>query len=178
MFTKWYKSIQMARIALSIEKDMYAYDGTSYTYYGDNRASRSTYELSLGYALNRALEPARFENSGFPCVWFGSGTTPPTAEDYALECWLENVTCTPGTLQKTYRDNQGRFANTFMITNDGTEEITVSEVGIFAPASSTSNISLSTKYTMLERTVFAPVTIKPGASASVKYEIVVNYPTA
>lgn len=177
MFTKWYKLAHRSRILQNSISGFKAYDGTSFTYYGSNRSSRNLYEFALGYALERACPITTMINNGYPCVSFGSGTTEPTEEDYTLEAPLTSgVTFTPGTLQKSLTDEQDVMYNTFMITNTGTEDITVSEVGIFAKAAG-SDTKSTDYYTLLERTVFDPVTIPAGESVTVKYEIVVNYPT-
>lgn len=178
MFTKWYKQVHRARILQTTIKNFVAYDGSTFTYYGNNAASRKTSELALGDALNRAYTVSYMVSRGDACVSFGSGTTPPVEGDYKLESPLtDGVTFTPGTMQTNLTDEQDTISNTFMITNKGTEDITVSEVGIYAPASAGSNSSSTSQYTLMERTVFDPVTIPAGESATVKYEIVVTYPS-
>lgn len=178
MFTKWYKQVHRARILQTTIKNFLAYDGSTFTYYGNNAASRKTEELALGDALNRAYTVSYMVSRGTPCVSFGSGTTPPVEEDYKLESPItDTVTFTPGAMQTSLTDEQDIISNTFMITNNGTEDITVSEAGIYAPAAAGSNTSNTSKYILLERTVFDPVTIPAGESATVKYEIVVTYPS-
>lgn len=176
MFTKWYRMIQRGRIGYNSVYGIKNINGTTFTYYGSNQASRGIYELALGYALRYALLEERFTISGYPCVSFGSGLTTPTEEDYRLENFLTGVTYTVGSINETYGDTQDVFSNTFMITNKNAESITVSEAGIFAPAPYSSSGSSNVYYTMLNRIVFdTPVTIPAGESATVKYDIVVNY---
>lgn len=177
MFTKWYKCIQRDKMTYSSTSNFKSYNDTTFTHYGNNTSGNTNYELALQYALRTAETPDRFDTNGAPLVSFGSGRTEPTQEDYKLEQWLENITYAEGSIVKTLGDNQDIFSNTFMITNNGTETISVSEVGIFVPAVSGSGNTKTTHYTMLERTVFEPVYIAPGDSATIKYEIVVNYPT-
>ena len=176
MFTKWYKNILRARRNDKSIAGLKGFDGTTFTYYGNNRAQRCVYEIAIGRALAYAFLPDNFAGNGYPCVTFGSGTTPPTADDYTLESPLQNVTYSRSSVSVAETEEKDIYTNFFQITNNNEEAISVSEVGIVAPASSGSTTSINVVYTLIERTVFEPVTIAPGETATIQYEVVVTYP--
>jgi hypothetical protein len=101
-------------------------------------------------------------------TWFGSGTTPPTRDDFSLENIItEGVTIShPSAVSVTETDDYVEYSVTFGVT--ATETVTISEVGLFM-----------SNYVMVERTVLeTPITIPAGQSKQVTYTIRMNYPTA
>ena len=113
-------------------------------------------------------------NPSYPqgiCV--GSGTTPPTYEDYKLESMITSGIS--GTVKTTLDDNNDTVW-TLTITNSSSADITIGEVGYF-------NVGFygagnSTDYFMYERTVLdTPITIAAGGFGQVTYTIRFNYPT-
>ena len=174
MFTKWYKMIQRGLINYTSVTGMKNISGATFNYSVLGGHSNNVYDLALGYALRRALLEDNMPGSGYPCVSFGSGSTPPTEEDYRLS-FLQGVTYAAGSVSTKYGDSNDVIENTFMITNKNEEEITVSEAGIFVPVMYGNGGNKH--YTMVNRIVFDnPVTIQAGDSATVKYTVSVNYP--
>lgn len=148
------------------------------TYYGNSTVGRAVCEIGIGYVLGYVTAnelPSETSSGGYPYVMFGSGTTPPTANDYTLESPLQKVTYSKGTVVVTETDDKDTYMNCFNITNNNTEAISVSEVGIVVPCPYAGTTSVATKYMLIERTVFDPVTIAPGETATIRYEIVVNW---
>lgn len=99
---------------------------------------------------------------------FGSGTTPPTKDDYCLENDIgDSVTLSSqGSTSVTVTDDYVEYSATFGIT--AKETVAISEVGLFM-----------SNYVMVERTVLeTPITIPAGQSKQVTYTIRMNYPTA
>ena len=99
-------------------------------------------------------------------IFFGSGTTQPTEEDYGLESPLEKVHVisvpAPDRLTNYYQIN---------IKNSSDEEVTIKEVGVFDGFASNINGAntpvgenlANTNYIMLAREVLAePITIPAG----------------
>ena len=109
-------------------------------------------------------------------VIIGSGTTAPTINDYALESRITTPLSSSGTITTTYNDNSVTHTSVFTITNNHTEEITISEIGIF----NSSTAKSGEKYAyLLERTVLeTPITISSGGVGQVTYTITINLPTA
>lgn len=114
---------------------------------------------------------------------FGTGTTPPTVDDYCVSgSEITNLTFT-----KTVTYGAGTVTCTYVITNGNSDPVTIGEVALFTPGSFTlyynyssgSNKTTFYKTVMLERTVLdTPVTIPAGGIGQVTYTIRMNYPTA
>lgn len=110
-------------------------------------------------------------------VIFGTGTTPPTLDDYCMSGeTITAITWASNGLQSEITDNGLTIANGYTITNTGEEAITIGEIGLIAsPTGSTAEGN----YALLERTVLdAPITIEPGGVGQVTYTVRFNYPTA
>ena len=108
-------------------------------------------------------------------VSFGTGTTPATVSDYALESILGdnkiNVS-TPSSISFSRYDTYEEYTVTFGVTNKTAEAITISEVGLTSlPLKGTPNY-----YALVDRTVLdTPVTIPAGQSKQITYTIRFNY---
>lgn len=137
-------------------------------------ASTSYFSESNCYnvlALRTACTALVAGSSGTGVV-IGSGSTPPTTNDYCMENQITTVTGTVG-LTKSIGDNQDYASITALltITNTGSEDITINEIGL--------QIKTTGNWTYLvERTVLdAPVTIASGGVGQITYSIRMNYPT-
>lgn len=112
-------------------------------------------------------------------VVIGTGTTPPTADDYALSGDIISTFSASASVERFNDENGAGVTATYMITNTGTSDFTIGEIGLIANIShSTYSSSTNTLKALLERTVLdAPVTIPAGGIGQVVYTIRVNYPT-
>lgn len=109
----------------------------------------------------------------YPGVIFGTGTTPPTTDDYKLSGKIISTISAKATVTTT-KANDGNvytFMGVYEITNTGATAITIGEVALLGGMSSGS----ATKY-LVERTALdEPVTIPPGGVAQVTYAIRMNF---
>lgn len=122
-----------------------------------------------------------------PGIFFGSGNTPASEDDYTLENLITSgisVTASPSDYTGNYfydEDSNSEIGYlTYTITNTGSSSVTISEIGLFslfqtasgygvAPSSGSSNRS----YFLIERIVLdTPLVIAAGSSAVLRYEIV------
>lgn len=106
--------------------------------------------------------------TGYEGTRFGSGTTPPTGNDYRLENDIgESITvATPSAVSVTETDTYIEYSATFGVT--AKETVNISEVGLFMGS-----------FIMVERTVLdTPITIPAGQSKPITYAIRMNYPPA
>ena len=130
----------------------------------------------IGYAMRKALSgvPTNTGN-GNAGVVFGTGTTPPTVDDYTLENPLtDGVSFSASGVSKTLSDSKDKFFATYTITNTSNAEIAVSEIGVIGcVAYGTSSGALYP--TLMERTVIKPITIQPGSAGTVTFEISLEY---
>lgn len=107
-------------------------------------------------------------NACNPGIYFGSGITPPTVDDYTLEIPIAtglsivNVTASNMTLDgKRYS-----YCSTIELTNKVSAPITIAEVGLFGQG----NTGSSRKPVLFERTVLeTPVVINPGETKVLRY---------
>lgn len=171
MFTLWYDKILAHNVGYAsgqTELDFKDLNGdTRQYYYSTNLFSND----NTGNLMNTVMTGTYIGRG----LAFGSGTTPPTREDYYLSGeWIKTFTHTKTTT--TVKDPDGcTRTTTYTITNTGSEEFTIGEIALFAAAAFNSSTST---YFLAERTVLdKPVTIAPGAVGQVVYSIRMNYPT-
>lgn len=110
-------------------------------------------------------------------VWFGTGNTPPTFDDYKLSGTQVLGLAATKVLTLDEDDEGGGITGTYTLINNNASEVTISEVGLFAPIFTSAN-KIDT-YQMWERTVLDnPVTIPAGGVGKVTYTVRANWPTA
>lgn len=109
-------------------------------------------------------------------IYIGSGNTPPTENDYALETPITGglSASTPAVNRGADGDGNPYIAFTFTLTNSGATDKIVSEIGYFQYVSASYyNNSLGYQTAMmLDRTVLeTPLTVPANGTAAVKYEL-------
>jgi hypothetical protein len=172
MFTKnWYKVI--ARPATGATDIMFK--NTK----GNEVASASfsgNVNLSTegGYYNNPTMLNMQTSFSGRSGVVIGTGTTPPTIDDYRLAGdFIQTYTFNTSLTKQADADGVTVTA-LYTITNTGSKEFTIGEIGLFANpiANNASDMCLYDR-TVLE----TPITIPAGGIGQVTYTIRMNYPT-
>lgn len=115
----------------------------------------------------------RYLFSSYSGVKLGTGTTPPTIDDYTLSGSAISTTNLSSSCSwsASVDEDGATYTSVFTITNNKSNDITISEVGLF--------MSDGTNFPyMVERTVLdSPVTIPAGGVGQVTYTIRMNYPT-
>ena len=128
------------------------------------------------HGLGRVLY-SDFGVAGHYGIMFGTGTTPPTMNDYKLESPIID-----GTVYATdqnaptqgFETDKAKIYVSHEVKNQGTNPVTITEAGVFGCQSTASKTSF-----LLDRTVLdTPVTIPAGESRTITYAIVFEYPTA
>lgn len=110
-------------------------------------------------------------------VYFGSGTTPPTKDDYTLEVPITAGLIATGLQQRALLayDGNGKATaeGSYILKNTSEETITVNEIGYFANGHSNGTSS----YLILhERSVLdTPCVLEPGEAKMVTYRITFNH---
>lgn len=120
------------------------------------------------------------DNTSYGGVVFGTGTTPPTYDDYKLSGDLITGLTISKTESTDRSDTDASRTVIYTITNGGASDVTIGEVGLLAVGSqSPKETSYGYRYPMMvERTVLnSPVTIPAGGIGQVTYTIRMNYPT-
>ena len=143
-----------------------------------NSSYGESYAATLGFALSPTISTSN-NTSG---IQFGTGTTPPTFDDYKLSGSI--IAGLTGTLTKDcVNDEDGNFVITISatLTNTNSTDVTIGEIGYsrsFTGRGTTGN-SNAYAYILIDRTVLdTPVTIPAGGIGQVTYTIRMNYPTA
>ena len=175
MITKnWYKTIatlMFCERGASWDVGILGTGGVSSAQYFYNNAS-----FSYAYNLVEALQKidTDYEGSG---VRFGTGNTPVTLDDYKLSGDIITTLSGAYSISKG-ADAAGAYITAlYTLTNTGSSDVTVSEVGTFVHINKTN--SSTHAYPMIDRTVLdTPVTIPAGGIGQVVYTITFNYPTA
>ena len=112
---------------------------------------------------------------------FGDGSGTPSINDYTIfgNC-ITGFTFSK-TLEYTYDENGPGLTVCFTITNNNSESITISEIGLVDTARWQTTSSSSNKfygYTLMEHSVLeTPITIPAGGVGQVTYTARMNYPT-
>jgi hypothetical protein len=182
MFTKnWYKCIA--------GNMLYNYDSTYINFKNINGADKKLrasnydvfrlgYNTTSGYTIPSlySLAKSLTSNSG---VVLGSGTTPPTMDDYTLSGEVfTNFTFTAD-VKKEIDEDGVTFTANYTITNTGDSDFTIGEIGLLSTLSESTGSGYAENKGLLERTVLdAPVTIPSGGIGQLTYTVRVNYPTA
>lgn len=179
MFVRnWYKLLAatMTDQSLSIKN----YDGTSKSTsalsqvlisYGANATSSS----ASGYRSPQMARVVTTQKPSYGGVAFGTGSTLPTMDDIALSGSVITTLTASVSVTKSSSDDGATVTAVYTLVNTGTDDITVSEVAMFAPVTYVG----SGACVMVERTVLDnPVTI-PGNSGvgQVTYTVHFAYPT-
>lgn len=141
--------------------------------------NQNPYAISLQYGQTLIPTSSTSLSSNYNGLMFGSGSAEPTMDDYTIEA----VTGLNITYVKTYEavDDSGSSTVVYTVSNTNSEEVTISEVGLFSrlyARSSATATGVSTYGTfLLERTVLdEPVTIPAGGVAQITYTISMTIP--
>ena len=125
---------------------------------------------------NPKLRALRTSYDGYAGAIIGTGTTPPTKEDYKLSGDVISTFAYTSALTITPDDDGFTISTVYTITNTSDSPFTIGEIGLMA---GTANSSGASKKYLLERTVLdEPLTIEAGGVGQLTYNIRVNYPTA
>lgn len=174
MFLKnWYNALGQAMSAANATTTYVNTSGSEFTQNNSidvNVVKIGDYSDTSNYSPS--MRNVRTTISSYTGVIFGSGTTPPTIDDYKLSGDI--ITTISAAVNHTFTtdDDGSCYQCLYTITNTGTSEITIGEVALFAGAASSSS-----KKFLVERTVLdSPVTIPAGGIGQVTYAIRLNYP--
>ena len=121
-------------------------------------------------------------STGHYGVVFGNGTEPESINNYTMSGDLfVNYTSSATTVYDANDEGNTRSI-TYTLTNNGTEDFTISEIGLFGYAYITNRSSDSKNYRydiLIERTLLeTPITIPAnGGVGQVTYTLRMNYPT-
>lgn len=145
--------------------------GASSTYTLDMR--NFSFDSDIGYYMNRAWcrdFPTLTAANTYCGVFFGSGSTPATKNDYKLESPITSglTIANPSVPSISYSEN-GKYEvmGVYSVTNTTDAEINIWEIGIVT--------QLGDWNVLMERTVFTePITIAPGEIKLVTYKLTFN----
>lgn len=147
---------------------------------GANTTAGSTinpsFNLSVegGYYSNPTMLFMRTSFSDRSGVVIGTGTTPPTLDDYTLSGNIITGYAYNVAITKEIDEEGTTLKAVYTITNNNAEDITIGEIGLIA-----SPINNNKTYMcLMERTVLeSPVTIPPGGVGQITYIVKMVYPT-
>lgn len=134
--------------------------------------------VRIGYSYEgysyASLFKVRTSYTGNGGVIFGTGTTPPTIDDYKLESEIISTISGSASVTPTFDDTGMTLTAIYALTNTGSADITIGEIGLIASGMSSQDWYLKM---LLERTVLdTPLTIPAGDIGKVTYTIRINYP--
>lgn len=161
--------------------------GKDATYYRPNDKSvsssytpmliRELYDTIGFYGMSKALATAK--QAGRAII--GTGTTPPTFDDYGLSgSIITTISSSVASTSKTVEEDGITISTTWSITNTSDEAITIGEIAFWGGYNGSSNANSSSASKMcIERTVLEePLTIEAGGVGQLTYTIRLKYPTA
>lgn len=135
---------------------------------------------AYNYSFNSTSTVNAFFHNFYNCVTnytagvvFGNGNTQPTESDYRLSGTLHNnISASSNVVYKT-EGNKLSMEGVFTITNNGTEDMIVSECGYVGSVKQSSSLG---DYMLLDRTLLEePITIPAGGVGQVTYTITFNF---
>lgn len=182
MFTmNWYKGLTaflMSNTASNVQAQTFtAYNGTSYK---PKTTSYFCAPMFGGYKTDGAAARVTtcyksYTGSSSGGVMFGDGNTAPTLNDYKLSGNLLTTFDYTASAVMSVDANGVTLKTTYTLTNTGSADMTVSEIGLFG-----ATLNSVTYYSILvERTVLdEPITIPPSGVGTVIYTIRFNFPAA
>lgn len=115
-------------------------------------------------------------NATNPGFHFGTGTATPTENDYKLETDITSGVSIILNSSARYYSPKPHMTFTFTITNTGSSNITISEVGMVTNSiyccTSSSATSASSNNILIDRTLLdTPLTIAPSSTAALEYTV-------
>lgn len=139
---------------------------------GNGDALRFGYKTQTYYVPSMYYMATQYGN--YAGVIIGTGTTPPTVDDYALSGDMITTYSHSATVTRTDDANGSTFTGVYTITNTGESEFAIGEIALMAGMGN--GLDKSHK-ALIERTVLEhPITIAPGGIGQVTYTIRMNYP--
>lgn len=176
MFTKnWYKAMG-ARITNKVDSYKSLTGATKtmnnpYLAYYDELVSSPTGNASALPNMHRVLASA----DSYGGVILGTGTTPPTKDDYCLSGEIITGFAVSAGFNNLIDDNGCTIEAIYTLTNTSGADFTVGEIGLIANPSGTS--SAKADKALYERTVIEPpITVPAGGVGVINYKIRMNYP--
>lgn len=166
----------------------YPYRLSLYDTYGTERGHNSSYKIDLqysvygdiGYWLTRAKcttfpEGEKSSNTGTGGVFFGSGSTPASKDDFRLESPITSGLSIVNQDDLTVTNIDGgkyEISAQYIVTNNTEAEINIYEIGVVSACGSETNKFYPF---LMERTVLSvPIVIAPGEVKVVTYKITFN----
>ena len=108
-------------------------------------------------------------------VVIGDGTAEPSADDYKMSGSLVTKFTSTATVTKEDSADGCVLTALYTITNTGSEDITISEIGLTACGNG--NPHVASDMALIERTLLeTPVTIPPSGVGQITYTIEVKHP--
>lgn len=147
-------------------------DYNAYTYYYSNRRPFSTTDISVRTSYSGSV--------GYINVVVGSGTTPVSPDDYALESLISTVSMQSGTAIVNYivdTDAKSITAKNNIkvaVKNTSSESITISELGILHTVYTGSSTSNTASMLVYREVLDTPVTIAAGEFSTFQINIEVT----
>ena len=170
MVTKnWYTVFKAQMAQTTILNGLRDTSGTTYN---------AGYGTSTSYIYLDTIVPKAGNlnwSRGSTGVVLGSGSTPPTMDDYTLEEMIESGLS--GSVTNTAVDENNNVTKTYTITNTSDKDIIIAEIGIHGWAytqQNKSSIAILIDRTLLEQ----PITIPAGGVGIVTYTLGMNIPEA
>lgn len=178
MFTKNYMNLKRTR-ELGVVYSIVPVFGTTYPLSttecvpGEGILCAMRYAKCQGFATESVSD-----DTDYIGLWFGSGATPATADDYCLESPItEGLTIVNnGRIETSDGESTWTFTASYFVTNTTETTISIYEMGLVCL---TRCHQYSYKYyfqTLMERTVLSePIVIEPGETKNISYSITFNH---
>lgn len=193
MFTKNFEAVMRNTFLYSGSTEFTDWGGTVFTEKVATSIANNSVILNRYCALGKCMSkisssmPSTTGTTAVGGVYgilFGTGATPPTEEDYALESLIANngsqrisATSAGGVIVGQTADNTYVAYADYVLQNKTSADITITEVGIVGEVCSkfTSTSSYDFRHVLLERTVLdTPMVIPAGGSKMFTYKVTFN----
>lgn len=180
MFTRNYFKYKQMMFTCTNVSGFVCYDGVTRIgqvekAYRDDLASSYTRVPKIGTPDTTAsTKDTQNMNAG---VFFGTGITPPTVDDYALESPITSGLSARESGYAIYKEKEGLYVyeQRIELTNTSDANIGISEIGIVSSVAYVTSSATAFYATLFDRTVLdEPIHIAPGETRLVTYRINFN----
>lgn len=172
MILKNFKNVFIGKLNSATVSGCRGVLGTNFQYYPNGNANTLR---GVGDFCNMNYPVcAELTESGTAGVYFGTGDTPATENDYRLEAPITSgLKFSNQSIVYTTDDEKVIMQASYAVTNSTAEDITIREIGC---TSYINKYSSGSVLSMIDRTVLdEPITIPAGEATSFTYKVTYNY---
>ena len=183
MFTDNFNKIQKLYFGATSSVSLVRCDGVSCGLNMDKTGSKAglvTAMSTVRCTTQEAVKSGSSTSLNYPGIWLGTGSTPPTKDDYRLESVIQSGLSLSNGSFRSVNGDDGKYTYIMEIVlrNTTESEIVIREIGLFGQPVTGSNSPFANHLVLLRRDVLDnPITIPVGEARLVTFTLTFNQPS-